>query len=353
MALWEDSGFEPIFVDHNACKEFTCPVCLSLAVQPQLNPPCGHHYCNSCTEKLLDDEQLCPECREDIIDPVRDLYFERKMKQLKVQCAMSKDGCQWVGQLAEFQSHLDCCPLQPMVCDFSYAGCPAKLSRRDLDRHMQESLAVHVGLLCKQATLKNDEIVALRVEAQALREEVKVVKAASEGAEEKIKRLERQLASTTISAIATPEFVMTNFEEHMMKAFEWYSPAFYSHIGGYKMCLSVAANGLGIGAFSYVSVFVNLMRGENDDHLKWPFRGDITVHLVNHRSQCGYIEYTVNLNEHTPDIYSSRVIGKTYNSGWGFFQFIAHSDLPYNSAQNTEYLWNDCLTFRVTKVELK
>lgn len=32
-----------------------------------------------------------------------------------------------------------------------------------------------------------------------------------------------------------------------------------------------------------VSVYVNLMRGEHDDHLKWSFHGDITVHLLNQR----------------------------------------------------------------------
>ena len=32
---------------------------------------------------------------------------------------------------------------------------------------------------------------------------------------------------------------------------------------------------------THVSVFTCLMRGEFDSHLKWPFRGDITIQLLN------------------------------------------------------------------------
>ena len=46
------------------------------------------------------------------------------------------------------------------------------------------------------------------------------------------------------------------------------------------MCLRVDANGNKDGAGTHVSVSVNLMRGEHDDKLTWPFRGDITIKLV-------------------------------------------------------------------------
>ena len=42
-----------------------------------------------------------------------------------------------------------------------------------------------------------------------------------------------------------------------------------------------------------MSVFVHLMRGEYDSMLKWPFRGDITIQLVNHNNDQDHNEKTV------------------------------------------------------------
>ena len=47
------------------------------------------------------------------------------------------------------------------------------------------------------------------------------------------------------------------------------------------MCLKVYANGHRKGKGKYVSVFVYMMQGQFDDELEWPFRGNITVKLLN------------------------------------------------------------------------
>ena len=78
------------------------------------------------------------------------------------------------------------------------------------------------------------------------------------------------------------EFVMTNYHQYKRNCDLWRSPPFYT-CPGYKMCLEVYANGYDDGAGTHVSVGVRLMRGEHDDQLKWPFEGDITGQLVNHK----------------------------------------------------------------------
>ena len=60
----------------------------------------------------------------------------------------------------------------------------------------------------------------------------------------------------------------------------WFSDPFYSHPKGYKLCLSVYPNSTGKGAGTHLSVFVNLMHGEHDDNLSWPFRGYITMKVI-------------------------------------------------------------------------
>jgi hypothetical protein len=62
---------------------------------------------------------------------------------------------------------------------------------------------------------------------------------------------------------------------------EWYSPPFYTHPHGYRMCLEVHCNGKNMDKGSHVSLFVNLIQGEYDEQLKWPFCGEVTIQLLN------------------------------------------------------------------------
>ena len=170
-------------------------------------------------------------------------------------------------------------------------------------------------------------------------------------ANEKAQKLEQQL----VTFIPPPDFTMTDFEQHQKDDGEsdWRSPPFYSHIGGYKMCLSVTANGRSRGKGTHVSIYVHLMRGDHDDHLKWPFRGDITVSVLNQRMEEEHVAKTIQVDDRRSDESSGRVIGRERAlKAWGYHQVIAHSALGYNSANNTEYLRNDCLQFLVTNIKL-
>ena len=75
---------------------------------------------------------------------------------------------------------------------------------------------------------------------------------------------------------------------------------FLHHPNGYKMCLSVNANGEGSGRGTHLTVFVCLMPGEFDNQLKWPFRGKITVKLVNQEEDKDHVVETMNFTSRTP-----------------------------------------------------
>ena len=142
------------------------------------------------------------------------------------------------------------------------------------------------------------------------------------------------------------EVTMTNVEERKISSNDWYSPSFYTHPLGYKMCLRVDANGNGDGKGTHVSVFVYLMRGEFDNVLEWPFRSHVTVAMLNQREDNDHTTYTIN-NEAI-----GRVTGREIaRSGWGYATFIAHTELNYNPTKNCQYLKYDCLRFRIVKVE--
>ena len=143
---------------------------------------------------------------------------------------------------------------------------------------------------------------------------------------------------------------MHNFSEHKRAGDHWWSKPFYTGLDGYKLQIRVDANGDGSGEDTHVSMYVYLMKSENDDVLTWPFKCDITIRLLNWREDKRHVEKTVE-HYNVPIESRTRVTqGEEAPDGWGYHRFISHSDLYYNITNNTEYISNDILCFLVCKV---
>ena len=158
----------------------------------------------------------------------------------------------------------------------------------------------------------------------------------------------------TVESLSEPgvlptELTMTNFEQHKIDSDDWHSPPFYTNPQGYKMCLNVYANGYGEGKGTHVSVFACLMRGEFDDHLKWPFQGHVTVAVLNQLEDNSDATKTIPFTKTTDIKIIGRVTDGERAHGYGY-DFIAHTDLTYNPAKNCQYLKYDCLRLRIIKV---
>ena len=146
---------------------------------------------------------------------------------------------------------------------------------------------------------------------------------------------------------------MNNFSQHKSLEDPWYSPPFYSGAGGYKLQLRVEANGYSSGKGTHLSVFVYLLKGENDEKLKWPFMGDLNIQLLNWREDEGHKEILLGHNS-TPLGSLERVMkGERAACGMIYRRFVSHTDLLYNLEKNTKYLYNDTLCFRVSRVTLQ
>ena len=138
---------------------------------------------------------------------------------------------------------------------------------------------------------------------------------------------------------------MDDFKKHKKSDDSWFSPPFYTHLGGYRMCLKVYANGAGTGKGKHVSVFVHLMRGEFDDLLQWPFRGDVTIKLK--KSDPPHYQRILPLNENTPNASVCKPT-KEKNNGWGYHEYISHTGLYAGG-----YLKDDKLVFCVSDIVVK
>ena len=75
--------------------------------------------------------------------------------------------------------------------------------------------------------------------------------------------------------------------------------------------------------------------------------------MLNQRREEGYWAKTIPFDDGSDDDASRRVTGcGRAMTGFGSSTFIVHNALGYNPANDTQYLKNDCLKFRVTKIKL-
>ena len=162
-----------------------------------------------------------------------------------------------------------------------------------------------------------------------------------------VKAEQRIMSDSIIAAQAGPcVFKMPEFRQHKSSKRAWYSPPFYSHPGGYKMCIRVDANGNGAAAGTYVSVFVYLMQGRNDDNLPWPFTGEVTITLLNQLADKNHCTDKASFSQDSET--SRRVVSSERASrGYELRRFLPHNRLDHDAAKNCHYLKDDCLFFQM------
>ena len=390
-------------------RDLFCPVKLDVMLRPCQTRCCGNHVSLSAARRLKRMRKRCPLCKKTPLRVVEDKYFQRVVLGKKVYCSKKALGCTWVGEIRQLKDHLstepragdqcgfveiscsytcgcklprremeshesnDCpkrpfscphcgfsstyeavtrehwpecdkfpllcpnqctdgsierrslkrhlsreCPEQEVDCEFSYTGCRARVKRRRLNEHMEESMQEHLRSLAKYTM---------------------------------------QLHTHASSALSqSREITFRDFRWHRRSNREWYSPPFYTGVGGYKMCLGIDANGFKPNPSTHLGVALYMMRGEFDDSLQWPFVGTIKLELVD-QSPVGknysfnIVEETSSTDEDYEDIFSRVTEGERSDEGWGFTELISHKHL-FKSRRGRQYLNNDSLTFRVTKIRV-
>ena len=93
-----------------------------------------------------------------------------------------------------------------------------------------------------------------------------------------------------------------------------------------------------------ISVFIYLMRGENDNPLTWPFTGKVSIVLLNQLNDKFHNDMHIEFEEFA----GNRVLdGDRAKSGHGCQKFIAHSSLDHHNLLNRQFLKDDCLYFGI------
>ena len=127
-------------------------------------------------------------------------------------------------------------------------------------------------------------------------------------------------------------FTIDNFMERKKRNDMWLSPPFYTHVGGYKMCLSVYPNGhvndRGQSVTVTVPVSIHFLMGEFDDHLMWPFPGAMfTITAINQDAKkCNTSIHLELAGKDTLHVRSKQING-SLGYGFGVPNLLLCSDL--------------------------
>jgi len=115
-------------------NEFDCPICRNVLSEPNLTTCCGSHFCEVCIEPIVREGKPCPECNERGFSAFLDKSIRRKIFEFDVRCPMWRRGCNWNGELANRNKHLD------VDCQFVDINCPkscgVRVQRHELPGHL-------------------------------------------------------------------------------------------------------------------------------------------------------------------------------------------------------------------------
>ena len=103
-----------------------------------------------------------------------------------------------------------------------------------------------------------------------------------------------------------------------------HSNCFYSGKYGYKMRLIVFINGCGKATGNHLSLFFQLIKGEYDNLLEWPFSKKVTLSVLDQSEKKQHCAYSFSPPK------SSKAFEKPFlneNTDWGFTLFMPHEKL--------------------------
>ena len=392
----EKGGFDFNFI--NVPDELICQICHCVAREPQQVSCCGKVYCKTCIEESRKRSLSCPNCRGSST-VFSDRLSERRIKTLKLSCKNEEDGCQWNGTVEEYQRHLESCQFAKVACP---NGCLEKVIKCNLESHeksclrreqkcficketgpYEDMISEHpavcpeVRVLCRNkcgTKLLRRQLVAHRTTcpkevvpcsyamagcaATVLRKDLQehltnntqchetLAFSKIQSQKTELEEVKRKLQETETKLLVSPvSFKVSEFTAKKEGNTSFTSPPFYTHQNGYKLYIVVRPNGNSDGQGTHISVYAYIRKGHNDDNLEWPFRGQVTVELLNQLSDTKHHSYSIDYSAANLDV-CGKPTTDYCTTGWGARQFIAHSQL--DSGSTCKYLKDDCLFFRIS-----
>ena len=387
---YKDRDYYYIGVNEQDLEDYKCAICLSVVVDP-VQTSCGHFFCAQCINGIHNE---CPTCRHNNFTVTKDVHVARKICSITVLCPNASRGCLWKGTLKESLDHLDnkcdfeeaqcgycehrgdrrevnylhptwcesfplhcpnrpgCgamttratledhleeCPEQLLECKFAPAGCTAIVSRRHFEEHLQIEAEKH------------DRLWKERIETLSAIVLTSPLNVAGDDSSEIGGGIcyRPWLCNPCLKKQPTPPYILTieRRTASVSGSFKAQSDPFYSHAGGYKFQLHVVvSSGYSI---NYIDGSIHLLEGVNDKNLMFPFKGTLTVSLMNQRSDGEHQEKTLQLNPQ----FCRREDRSTLQDSGSSFSILPRCRWTENSSSVLSYVVDGRLYIKVLSVD--
>ena len=200
------------------------------------------------------------------------------------------------------------CPLEIVYCDFRDTGCEVTMQRQYHQQHLEEASQSHLKLLAHVLREQKKEIDSLK--AEAIEKDDKIAQLTNrlvsrdKDNSEIIEDLKYQLFRMA-SIQNRFQYINVKIPSDVFKTKNSLteippSCSFFLMPYGYKMQLHFRIK------YHKLQIYSLFIPGEYDHEVEWPFRGTISINLMNQLSDMGHYEYvfhytTGSLQGYKPD----------------------------------------------------
>ncbi len=353
------------------CQYMDAPCPKNCGVQVQKRE-LATHLSSHCTKR----EFICKYCNFRATYEVIVNHHKPQCPRYPIPCP---NGCRVVAvERCTLEDHLNSCPLQEVSCEFSYAGCNVILVREEMEKHLEEGTQRHMLLMNRalygrlqereenmrqleekfigqqhwvKEELEKGRVMQEQLEmtANQLKDELQRKDEELKRVTEKVEKLEEELGRKDVQIKQLEnkfgvQIAVPNFTALLTSRRCWISTPRCVYPGRFRIYIKVWPNGWLEGAGSHVSVWLSIMKGDNDGDTEAIADCTVTIQLLNqHRDQDHVtVKRRFQWNRQCDPVFTGTISNT----------FLPHTELDWNITQQTQYLRNDCLQFKVTEFDV-
>ena len=271
-----------------AYTNIKCLFCGKLCLRGEIED----HQTSQCSQRPFTCE-MCDDYESTYEDVVTSHAPECKCRP--VECPNSCGASDLQHQHTE--EHVSSqCPLTPVECEFSDAGCDAKVYRRDLSSHLSDNMITHMSLLARENRKLKQQ---LKTQEQQLKTQEQQLKTQEQQLREEFKRelvvqdkKHEQMQKESLARTLRVPPLLLNAELQNT------SEPFYSHAGGYKLQLETQISRIFTLKFTLL---------ESEFAVRLPCKLQITAKLLNQSKDTDHItvKYTLDSNQNQDEGYQA------------------------------------------------
>ena len=265
------------------------------------------HLSLACHRRLVE----CPVCKDKVINEEMHNH-PYTCPDVEIKC--TNLDCSTKIYRRQLVAHKNVCPKTRIDCPYSEVGCIERVHRKDIQKHLRESMDQHYLKAVEMAKSLREEIASIRKE---------------------------------IALKSSPPYIfkISGYRKLKQNRQEWTSPDFFSQPGGYKMRMTVSPGGVD-DVNDYLSIFISLIQGPKDAELSWPFWGFVTVQILNQKKDQEHHSNSVLV------LATREELGEEELNGRGNCHFIAHNVLEKETSTCTYVDLDGCIHFRISKITI-